>query len=216
VTTSVELYVARLDAALQGPRRRKADLLAEARDSLIDATEALEAEGLNRSTAERRAVEEFGDLDEVVPGYRTELGFAQGRRTAVLMVAVMLAQPIIWLEDTWRWNQTDKEPDLSPAAKFLNEFIETFGSVVILAAVLGVIATGIGVRLPLVRKHVTRVTAVLALTTSVLMGFTAISLAVLNSSGVGGVVVGLLWVSGFVLLPLTAVGASAHRCLRLA
>ena len=58
VQDPVEPYLAELSRALAGPRRRKADLMAEARDSLVDATEAYEADGLRRGEAAERAVAE--------------------------------------------------------------------------------------------------------------------------------------------------------------
>lgn len=96
----VENYVAGLASALRGPRRVKADLLAEARHSLDDACEAYLDEGLPADSAQRRAVTEFGSLAEVVPGYQAELAVAQGRRTAVMfavgLVALRFVAPLAW------------------------------------------------------------------------------------------------------------------------
>jgi plastocyanin len=63
--TVIEAYIAELDRALRGPRRAKADLLAEGRDSLVDAADSPEDGGLDRQAAEQRAVEEFGEVREV-------------------------------------------------------------------------------------------------------------------------------------------------------
>jgi hypothetical protein len=82
----IDAYVAELGGILRGPRRAKADLLDEARDSLVDAVRAYQDRGLDRQAAERRAVEEFGDVAEIAPGYQTELGLVQGRRTALLVL----------------------------------------------------------------------------------------------------------------------------------
>jgi hypothetical protein len=212
----VDEYVARLGAALPGPRRRKADLVAEARDSLIDASEALKARGYDRGTAERIAVADFGDLDEVVPGYRTELGFVQGRRTAVLLVSVMLAQPIVWLEGTWPWNQDVDESAPSAVQPLLDRFVELSGLVVIIASIIAVAALGIGVRSQLVRGQVVRTTAFVALASCLLIGGGSIGLAVVGAHSAGEAITGILWIGLFVLTPLTAVGLSAGRCLRLA
>jgi hypothetical protein len=87
VNGEVERYVAGLGAALRGPHRAKADLLAEARDGLTDAADAYRETGMSTMDAERRAVADFGGLAEIVPGYQAELAVAQGRRTALLIAA---------------------------------------------------------------------------------------------------------------------------------
>jgi len=101
----VDDYVAGLDGALRGPRRVKADLVAEARHSLADATDAFKREGLSGDRAARRAVAEFGSYAEVVPGYQAELAVAQGRRTALLfgtaLVALRYLTPLIWAGTPW-------------------------------------------------------------------------------------------------------------------
>ncbi|ACZ88008.1 permease prefix domain 1-containing protein [Streptosporangium roseum] len=72
-TSVIDDYVDRLYRMLKGPSHAKRDLLAEARDGLLDATEALERRGLGRVEAERRAVREFGLLSEIAHGYQREL-----------------------------------------------------------------------------------------------------------------------------------------------
>lgn len=210
----VETYLTGLSRALSGPRRRKADLLAEARDSLVDATEAFEVDGLSRQEAEQQAVADFGDLSEVVPGYRAELGIAQGRRTAVMLCLVMLAQPIIWKEGVWAWNQ---HPVSSGGfAAFLNQLVMVVGSIAITGSVLALVATGLGLRYPVVRDRATRTTALFALGSCVAVSVISICMALssseLNGSGLGSLTV----VAGFVVIPLAFVSRSAQRCLRLA
>jgi hypothetical protein len=67
----------------------------EARDSLVDAAESYEREGLAREGAERRAVAEFGRVREIGPGYQAELDVSQARRTALTVVFVLAAHPIV-------------------------------------------------------------------------------------------------------------------------
>jgi hypothetical protein len=214
VQDPVETYLTSLSRALRGPRRRKADLMAEARDSLVDATEAYEAGGLNPHEAAEQAVADFGDLGEVVPGYRSELGIAQGRRTAVLLLLVVLAQPIIWQEGLWSWNQ---HPDSgNPAVVLLNQLVMVTGGLSMAGGVLALLATGIGLRYPAVRERATKGTARFALLScasiSILALLLSIASAMANDTGAGG----LLVVGGFVVAPLLLVSSSAHRCLRLA
>ena len=144
--TPVDDYLTGLSRALPGPRRRKADLLAEARDHLVDATEAFEADGLDRDSAEREAVADFGELDEVVPGYRAELAVSQSRRTAMLLFLVLIIAA-----DRLAGRRLELEPGPGePTA--LNDFLQTLvrgiGMVAIAGAVLAVIAAGVGHALP--------------------------------------------------------------------
>lgn len=211
--TPVESYLAELSRALSGPRRRKADLMAEAHDSLVDATEAFEADGLSRLEAEREAVLDFGDLGEVVPGYRAELGIAQGRRTAVMLCLVMLAQPVVWKEGVWAWTQHPESANAFVA--LMNQLVMVVGMLAIAGAVLALVATGLGLRYPAVRDRATRITAIFALISCVLVGGISICLGASSNELHGSTLSGLSVVGAFVLLPLSLVTRSAHRCLRL-
>ncbi|WP_049797487.1 permease prefix domain 1-containing protein [Kribbella flavida] len=210
----VDAYVAGLNRALRGPRRRKADLMAEARDSLEDATEAYEADGLDRDEAERRAVADFGDLGEIVPGYRAELGLAQSRRTAVLLFLVMIAQPIVWQEGAWAWTQ---QPDAAmPLLDVVQQAVRVVGTLAIAGAFVALLGTGLGLRYPWLRDRAARATALFALVCAVLVGAMATVMGLFSSELGGSDLAGLGVVGGFVLLPLTLVSYSAQRCLRLA
>nr|WP_275402496.1 permease prefix domain 1-containing protein [Streptomyces sp. SID13031] len=198
---------------MRGPRRRKADLMTEARDSFVDATEAYEADGLSPRQAAEQAVADFGDLDEVAAGYRSELGIAQGRRTAVLLVLVMLAQPIVWMEGTWSWTQHPDSGD--PATAFLNQLVMLVGMLAIAGGVLALIASGVGLRYPMVRERGTKVIAQFALASCAAVSGIGLALATASAITDGTDAQGMLVVGGFVIAPLLLVGRSAHRCLRL-
>ncbi|WP_043639286.1 permease prefix domain 1-containing protein [Nonomuraea candida] len=92
----IDDYVAKLDGALRGPRRPKRDLVVEARDSLLDTADALEADGLDRAEAERVAVAEFGEVSEIAPGYQAELTAAAGRRMGVLLFVSVPITVAMW------------------------------------------------------------------------------------------------------------------------
>jgi hypothetical protein len=208
----VDEYLTALNRSLGGPRRRRADLLAEARDHLTDATEALEAEGLGRYDAERVAVADFGELADVVPGYRAELAVSQGRRTAVMMLMALSIQPIVWLENTWSW---DTHPSgESPFNAFLQVLVRGIGYVTIAGAVLAVIATGVGLRYPLIRDNVSRVTGHFTLASSIVISLCGLTMT--TFSGHVPTLVDVSVVLGFVVLPLIFVALQAGRCLRLA
>jgi hypothetical protein len=96
----ISRYVDSLDDRLRGPAAVKADLLAEARDSLDDAAEVHRGGGLSAADAERRAVEEFGPLAVVVPEYQAELAVAHAA-TTLRTVAVLI--PLTYV--LWELNQ---------------------------------------------------------------------------------------------------------------
>ncbi|GAA4192067.1 hypothetical protein GCM10022252_32880 [Streptosporangium oxazolinicum] len=95
-TGVIEDYVTGLSRTLRGPRRPKLDMITEARDSLLDTAEALEGGGLRREEAERAAVEEFGSIREIAPGYQEELSNAAGRRLAALLFVSVPLTAIMW------------------------------------------------------------------------------------------------------------------------
>ncbi|MEV0196252.1 permease prefix domain 1-containing protein [Nonomuraea sp. NPDC050691] len=92
----IDDYVADLSRALAGPAGPKRDLVVEARDSLADAADALEAEGFDRAEAERVAVTEFGEVSEIAPCFQDELTAAAGRRLAALLFLSLPVGVLIW------------------------------------------------------------------------------------------------------------------------
>jgi hypothetical protein len=101
----IDSYVTGLSGRLRGPRRVRDELVAEARDSLVDAAESYERAGMTPDEAQRRAVTEFGSYAEVVPDYQAELAIAQGRRTVLLIAmalpVLVLAAPLMWWHSPW-------------------------------------------------------------------------------------------------------------------
>ncbi|KAB8190125.1 hypothetical protein FH608_037395 [Nonomuraea phyllanthi] len=92
----IDDYVAELDRALAGPHGPKQDLVVEARDSLTDTADALEADGLDRAEAERVAVAEFGQVAEIAPGYQAELTAVAGRRLGFLLLISVPMTALMW------------------------------------------------------------------------------------------------------------------------
>ncbi|GAA0944032.1 permease prefix domain 1-containing protein [Nonomuraea longicatena] len=92
----IDDYVAELERAMTGPARFKRDLVVEARDSLTDAADAMEDGGLDRAEAERLAVLEFGEVEEIAPGYQAELQAHAGRRLGVLLFVSVPAITLCW------------------------------------------------------------------------------------------------------------------------
>jgi hypothetical protein len=208
----IDEYLAALSKELRGPRRRKVDLLAEARDHLSDAAEAFEADGMDRDDAEKHAVADFGTLEEVAPGYRADLAVSQSRRTAVLLFAGLIIQPIVWRQGTWSWNSG---PDVPNALNdLLQILVRDVGTVAMVGSVLAVVAAGVGLRYPVVRAHLTRVTTAFALANAVAIAAISIVMALTSPYPNGLLAVGV--VGGFVVLPMLLVAQQAARGLRLA
>jgi hypothetical protein len=82
--TLVEETIEELAAGLPADRT---GLLAEARDGLEDAVEAYRRAGLSPDEAAKRAVAEFGDLEELRPDYAADLTSSSVRATATALGA---------------------------------------------------------------------------------------------------------------------------------
>jgi hypothetical protein len=106
-------YLGLLAGQLRGPRRLKADLIAEARGSLEDAAAAYQEDGLDARTARSRAVAEFGDARELAPAYQAELTAGQGRRLAVIVA--LLPVGMLTADRMW-WRPPGDAPQTPPAA----------------------------------------------------------------------------------------------------
>lgn len=210
--TAVEAYLTELDGALRGPRRVKADLLAEARDSLTDAAEAYRGAGLEPGVAERRAVEDFGAVGEVAPGYQAELTLAQGRRTALLLFGSLAMQPFAWGATGPSFEPRHPEP--GPAYHLVDGVIESLGGIALLVSFAAVLICGIGVRYLGMRPVLTMATGIFAYAMSATFVGLGVVLAVLGPDV--HVLAGMAWFTVVLVLPLTAVAFSARRCLAVA
>jgi hypothetical protein len=94
----IDRYVRRLDRALVGPGRRKADLMREVRDGLEDATEA------HRGRADL-AIAEFGDVRDLAPAYQAELAASATRSVGLRVAAAFgvgaFAANLTWQGGSW-------------------------------------------------------------------------------------------------------------------
>ncbi|MEU3625075.1 hypothetical protein BS329_22940 [Amycolatopsis coloradensis] len=90
--SAIEAYISELDRRLSGSAGAKADLLAEARDGLIDAAEAYRAGGVTEHDAERLAVADFGPADLIARDYQAELGL---RRDIRVLWELIVGVPIL-------------------------------------------------------------------------------------------------------------------------
>jgi len=205
----IEGYLAELDRVLRGPRRAKADLLAEARGGLHDAVRSYMDGGEPAEAACRRALADFGEVRVVVEGFQVELSLAQARRTALWVTLAVVVQPLVW----GPLRPGGAATDLTAAQALIDRFIEGLGVVALSGALLAFFACGMGVRFLGARPEVARLTGVFALT--ITAGFVAMACAMLASGAPGQlwVLAGLPWALMFLISPMVAVALSARRCL---
>lgn len=92
----IDRYLEDLAGSLYGAPARKSDLLAEARDSLDDATESYRSAGLPEEEAQRRAVTDFGAVAEVREDYQSELGLATGVHALRSLALALPLMHVLW------------------------------------------------------------------------------------------------------------------------
>jgi hypothetical protein len=210
----IDGYAAALGRSLHGPRRLRADLVAEARDGLTDAAEAYEHEGADPDTAARNAVADFGPLRMVASGYQAVLATAQARRTALLFFLVTAAQS---LSATYEWHSLSSgwtfRPDLGYSV--LARSVDWVGAGNKVAALLILLATGIGVRYLGNRPSICRLTGILTFAVSGFMFVAGTLLTSLNPALMASYRdQPYLWFFyGIGLVPSIWMAVSAWRCI---
>jgi hypothetical protein len=204
----IEAYVRELDAALQGPRARKADLLAEARDGLLDASEAYERGGLDADGAERRAIADFGPVTAIAPDYQVELGLSQGRRTALLTCVSLAAQPVIWRVLL----PLAGYPSSSGTAAFTAVFhvVQGLGALSILVGLILAVVLGPGTRYVRAPARLIRGVGVFALVVCALFVVLGTLMSLLGPDG--HVWNGLPVLAALLYVPLMHVAFAGRRC----
>ncbi|PJE93974.1 hypothetical protein CUT44_30995 [Streptomyces carminius] len=208
----VEEYAAELAAALYGPERARARLVAELRDGLADTVTAYAAEGLPHRLAVRRAVAEFGTVEEVAPSCQRELTVAQVRHTAR---AVALTAPLLaacW----WLFLVTGQGGQLPPVARFLALPLAGAAAGAALLAATALITTGtLARRLPArlsAARRLPLATAWTGTATGVTLGLSALALVVSSPLTANWPLVAVSGVLATV--SHTVVAASARACRR--
>jgi hypothetical protein len=214
----IDAYIYELGRRLRGPRRVKADLLAEARDALCDAASAYERGGLSRRVAQARAIDEFGAVDEVGPLYQAELAFSQGRRTALFLFFVLLVQAVAW-KTVWPQIRPGPVADPTQASAVVGGAVGWLAALALAGSLIAILACGIGVRrLSGLCRPVIRATGAFAL--AVAGGLTGLSLtlAVVDArpGSLLALSVGLPWSLAFLLMPMAGVAVAGRRCLAAA
>lgn len=207
--------VAVLERSLRGPRRARADMVREVRDGLDDAVEAHLAAGLSQDEAQRRALDEFGDMRAIAAELQGELTARYGRRSAVLLALAFPALTLLW-DTLWLTDAVPMRPP-APAVALLADLIDTMSMVSAVCCVAGVLVLGVGARWGVPANRVTQGVGVLALCT--LLGTVGTSLLMQFVNDDGGAMYELPPVLGVTAVNTAIAGwviVTARRCLVLA
>lgn len=92
----IERYIADLSVRLPGPRRWRAAVLDEVRDSLLEGMHAHRGTAGDPAAAALRAVAEHGPADQIARAYAPELAAAWVRRAGLLALGIIPAMAIVW------------------------------------------------------------------------------------------------------------------------
>jgi hypothetical protein len=95
--STIDDYLARVAAALPGPRRARAAIVSELREGLLDAAEAHRQAGLTPSAAATAANDEFGDPMQLAATFRGELATTRARYLAVILLATAPLIALAWI-----------------------------------------------------------------------------------------------------------------------
>lgn len=208
---SVATYLIELDGALTGSGRLRRDLLREVADHLEDATDAYRRAGYDATEAQARAVADFGPVDEVAPGFQTTLAVGSARRTALLLLVVLGAQPFLWDGGLdLAMSSHAHAPAHSWLYAALDAAVEIGGFVALLGAVAIVAMTAIGQRWVRLGRRVARIAGWYALVSAAAVQLIGIGMLSMTNSvtlQLAALTVALM------VLPLTGVGISARRTL---
>ncbi|MDQ4111953.1 MAG: permease prefix domain 1-containing protein [Actinomycetota bacterium] len=208
--SAVDVYLTDLRAAIPGPSWTRRDLLREAGDHLEDATDAYTAAGYTPTEAEALALRDFGSVDDIAPGFRETVAIGAARRTAILLVLVMLPQAFLWDDGLELGASAHSDAPNSGLFHVLDIIIGYVGTAGALGALVALAVTAIGQRWLRIGRRTARLTAAWSLATAMIVpiiGFTMLALT-------GGLTV-FLALSALALMaaPFALVALSAHRTL---
>ena len=211
-----ERLLAEVAARLRGPRARRADLLAELRDGLEDATEAAVAAGAEPGTARARVSREFGDSTVLAAELQEELAVHTARRTVQLIGVLAPTLEFSWsfLYPRLAAPVAARHPEVGQHP-WWHQF-ETLGALTLAALALGCLAV---LGSPRFGRPASRVAGVIAATLVLLVASTS-TVMTTNDGGVtvvalmsspAGLVLGLVSLAG-----LGVMSVAAGRTLRSA
>jgi hypothetical protein len=208
----IEEYVSTLAAALHGPARAKARMIAEIRDGLTDAAAARTSEGEPPESAARGALREFGTAADLIPDCQAELTIVQTRHTARLVILTTTALLAYW-QLTWTVHEA------GPAG--LPRVVQLFGTnlsiltgAAALLATTTLAATGVLARWLPTPRRLPLVVAWTGTITSAVLGIATITLVVASAFTASRLLMMLGGALAAAAHPVLA--ASARACRRCA
>ena len=92
----IESYLSQVAAALPGPARTRADIVAELRSGLLDAADAHRRAGLAPPAAAQAAVAEFGHPAQIASAFRPGTAAGQARHAAVTLLVTGPLIGLLW------------------------------------------------------------------------------------------------------------------------
>jgi hypothetical protein len=93
----IESYLSQVTAALPGPARARAGIVAELRGGLLDAADAHRRAGLAPPAAAQAAVAEFGHPAQIAAAFRPGIAASQGRHIAATLLATGPLIGLLWV-----------------------------------------------------------------------------------------------------------------------
>jgi hypothetical protein len=208
--SAVDVYLADLRAAIPGPSWTRRDLLREAGDHLEDATAAYAEAGYTATEAEALALRDFGSVDDIAPGFRDTVAIDGARRTALMLVLVMIPQAFLWDGGIDLASSAHLAAPDSGLFRVLDGIIEYVGTIGALGAAIALVATAIGQRWFVMGRRTARLAATWALTIALMIP--AIGFTMLTLTGSLTIMVAFAAIA-FMVTPFALVALSAQRTL---
>ena len=208
--SAVDVYLADLRAEIPGPSWTRRGLLREAGDHLEDATLAYQDAGYSPAEAETLALRDFGPVREVAPGFRETVALDGARRTALLLILVMLPQTVLWDGGIDLGASVHDPAPYGGLYHVLDIVIPYAGMAGVIGALLALVATTIGRRWIEVGRATARLAAWWILATTILVltiGFTMLVITHAMTISFAAI-----WLA-FMVLPFATVALSAQRTL---
>jgi phosphoglycolate phosphatase-like HAD superfamily hydrolase len=215
----IEAYVAAVGDRLRGPRRLRADMLAEIRDAIQDASHDPAAEvgpdGKVEAGADltAQAVADFGPAEEVAAGLQEVLAFVQARRTAWGLLAVLGVRHLLTLASAGAWSRWWHGIQPGAVYTLMSRTVDGLVVASLVLAVATVVVFGRAVRRVAPSLALVRIVAIgapVALATTVGGGLLLTALA--PAGRLGMVLAGTAWW----LVPFALVLRSSWRCWQTA
>lgn len=210
----IERYVADLSVRLPGPRRWRARILDEIRDSLLEGMHAHRGATGDPATAALLAVAEHGPADQIARAYAPELAVAWMRRAGLLALGIIPAMAIMWnlalkAGPPSQWRPSGTGLDLAATVIASGVGLTLICST---AALLGTgrLAAAIGDHLPAVRFAICAATIAVSAAVLALLSVVATRAVTAPGSLEWPAVLAALAAS---LTALTSVGRTAYRCV---